>query len=56
VPLDSVSDGLFTKKARSSDKEPYWELRYDVVLDVSNGKIAFWIDIGGTQFGRYAVN
>ncbi|CZR66372.1 uncharacterized protein PAC_16273 [Phialocephala subalpina] len=56
VPLDSISDELFTKKTRSSDREPYWELRYDVVLNVSNGRIAFWVDIGGTQFGRYAVN
>jgi hypothetical protein len=56
VPLDSISDELFQKKKRSSDQEPYWQLVYDVVLDVSNSEIAFWVQINGQQFGRVVVN
>jgi hypothetical protein len=56
VPLDGITDDLFHKKARSSDREPYWQLMYEVVLDVSDTKIAFWVEINGKQFGRQAVN
>jgi hypothetical protein len=56
VPLDNVPDDYFVKKARHSDRETYWQVTYDVVLDVSNAKIAFWVEIEGKQYGREAVN
>jgi hypothetical protein len=54
--LDSIPEDNFRKKKRSSDRQPYWELAYDVVLEVSNGKIAFWIQIDGQQFGRVTID
>lgn len=56
VPLDGIDDNLFVKKARNSDQEAYWLLAYEVVLEVKDSRIAFWIDINGQQFGRVAID
>ncbi|EPE24777.1 Actin-like ATPase [Glarea lozoyensis ATCC 20868] len=56
VPLDNIPEDDFRKRKRSSDRQVYWELAYDVVLEVSKGKIAFWIQIDGQQFGRVTID
>jgi hypothetical protein len=57
VPLDGITDDLFHKKARSSDREPYWQLMYEVVLDVSDTKIAFGSrSIGSSLGGKRSID
>lgn len=56
VPLDLISNDLFDKKTRKSDGENYWQLGYNIVLEVKDGGIWFWIEIGGQQFGKEAIH
>jgi hypothetical protein len=56
IPLDSIPDNLFHKKTRKSDGELYWQLVYDIVLDINNSSISFWVEINGKQFGRILVS
>lgn len=56
VPIDSIPGDRFEKKTRNSNMEPYWVLEYQIVLEVNNCSIEFWIEIRGQQYGKVAIN
>jgi len=55
VPLDGISENLFRKSARQSDREEYLELRYDIVLQIQDDNIFLCAETGGEEFGKVAV-
>ena len=55
VPLDTLSENLFRKKTRQSDMDEYWELRYNIVLQIQGGNITILVEIDGEEFGKVTV-
>ena len=55
IPLASISDALFHKETRLSDGEAYWELVYEIILQVNNSIIEFWVEINGQRFGQRVI-
>ena len=55
LPLSELDPNLLRTKNRVSDGEKYWEVMYDLVLEVSDGKVHFLIEIGGREYRRVEV-
>ena len=52
VRLDSLPRGLFQKRVRASDKSEYWEILYELVVEVKDRKLSFFVDVNGVEFGK----
>jgi len=56
VRLETLPPELFQKKKRSSDKEAYWEIQYELVVEVKNRQVSFFVEVNGKEYGKVDVS
>ena len=55
VPIDTIPRECFTRKTRRSDGQEYWDLFYEVLIEVGDGRISACIYIQDREYGKMTV-
>jgi hypothetical protein len=51
IPLNTIPIEQFRRKKRSDNQE-YWELFYDINVEVKSGRVAIWVEIDGEEYDK----
>lgn len=51
-----IPEDRFTRKVRKSDGQEYWDLQYNIVLNIEDMVLRVWVEVDGTRYGETDFN